>query len=73
MKKWGNITVYIGKIKRESCIECIAEALPAKEEGEMHERSFDEIAWASLWKNWSVVFSEKKICREIRESISDVG
>lgn len=48
MKKWGNITVYIGKIKRESCIECIAEALPAKEEGERHERSFDEIAWASL-------------------------
>lgn len=48
MKKWGNITIYIGKIKRESCIECIAEALPTREAGERCERSFDEIAWASL-------------------------
>lgn len=48
MKKWGNITIYIGKIKRESCIECIAEALPTRAAGERCERSFDEIAWASL-------------------------
>ena len=28
MKKMGNITVYIGKVKRESCIKCIASKLP---------------------------------------------
>lgn len=48
MKKWGNITVYIGKIKREACIECIARILPKAGEEERPEKTFDSIAWASL-------------------------
>lgn len=49
MKKWGNITVYIGKVRREACIRCIAEKLPFQnEEDKRPERSFDEIACISL-------------------------
>lgn len=49
MKKWGNITVYIGKVRREACIRCIAEKLPSQnEEDKRPERSFDEIACVSL-------------------------
>ncbi len=28
MKKWGNLTIYIGKVRREKCIDRIAEVLP---------------------------------------------
>lgn len=49
MKKWGNITIYIGKVKRESCIECIAKKMPFENvKDERPEKSFDEIACASL-------------------------
>lgn len=49
MKKWGNITVYIGKVKRESCIKCIASKLPfMNEKNERPERSLDDIACVSL-------------------------
>lgn len=49
MKIWGNLTVYIGKVKREKCIECLAKALPfSEEDGERPEKNKDEIAWASL-------------------------
>lgn len=48
MTRWGNITVYIGKIKREVCIECIAKLLPKEEVEERPEKSYDNIAWASL-------------------------
>lgn len=49
MKKWGNLTIYIGKVKREKCIDCIAEVLPfAEEDGGRPEKSTDQIAWASL-------------------------
>lgn len=49
MKKWGNITVYIGKVRREACIRCIAGKLPFQnEEDKRPERSFDEIACVSL-------------------------
>lgn len=48
MKKWGNITVFIGKIKREACIECIAKILPKSQEEERPEKTYDNIAWASL-------------------------
>ena len=49
MKKWGNLTVYIGRVKREKCIDCIAEVLPfSPEDGGRPERSTDKIAWASL-------------------------
>lgn len=49
MKKWGNITVYLGKVRREACIRCIAEKLPFQnEEDKRPERSFDEIACVSL-------------------------
>lgn len=48
LKKWGNITIYIGKIKREACIECIAGSLPGGMEEERPERTQDSIALASL-------------------------
>src|SRR4051812_7580082 len=34
MKKWGNLTIYIGKVKREKCIECISKILPFDPEDE---------------------------------------
>lgn len=48
LKKWGNITIYIGKIKREACIECIARSLPGTWEEERPEKTQDSIALASL-------------------------
>lgn len=49
MTKWGNLTVYIGRVKREKCIDCIAEVLPfSPEDGGRPEHSTDKIAWASL-------------------------
>ncbi len=49
MKLWGNFTVYIGKVKREKCISCIAAVLPVSEEDSVSpEKNTDEIAWASL-------------------------
>lgn len=48
LKRWGNITIYIGKIKREACIECIAESLPGTREEERPEKTHDCIALASL-------------------------
>lgn len=49
MKKWGNITVYIGSVRRESCIKCIAKKLPFEnEKDERPELSSDNIACASL-------------------------
>lgn len=49
MKLWGNLTVYIGKVKREKCIECLAAALPfSEEDGERPEENTDETAWVSL-------------------------
>ena len=47
MKLWGNLTIYVGKVKREACIECIARRFPA-EAGTRPEKSGDKIAWASL-------------------------
>ncbi len=49
MKKWGNLTIYIGKMKRERCIECISQILPFHQENENRpEKSTDQIAWMSL-------------------------
>lgn len=49
MNKWGNITVYIGKVKREACIECIAQQLSFENgNNERPEKSFDDIACVSL-------------------------
>ena len=49
MKKWGNLTFYIGKAAREKCIDCIADVLPfAPEDGGRPEKNTDQIAWASL-------------------------
>lgn len=49
MKKWGNLTIYIGKVKREKCIECISKILPFDAEDENRpEKSSDKIAWVSL-------------------------
>lgn len=47
MGVWGNITVYIGKIKREICIEQIASLL-AEEKENRCEKVYDEIPWMSL-------------------------
>ena len=49
MKVWSNITVYLGKMKRECCIKKIAKILGSKEE--RPEESNDYIAWASLQLN----------------------
>uniref|UniRef100_UPI0025D0CFE0 hypothetical protein n=1 Tax=uncultured Streptococcus sp. TaxID=83427 RepID=UPI0025D0CFE0 len=49
MKVWSNITVYLGKVKREFCIKKIAKILGSKEE--RPEESNDYIAWASLQLN----------------------
>ncbi|WEG13349.1 AAA domain-containing protein [Pullulanibacillus sp. KACC 23026] len=49
MKKWGNLTIYIGKVKREKCIECISKMLPFDPGDENRpEKSTDKIAWVSL-------------------------
>ena len=49
MKTWGNITIYIGKIDREICINCISETLlKSDEEDKRPEKTNDSIAWASL-------------------------
>lgn len=49
MKKWGNLTIYIGKVKREKCIDCISKVLSFDlEDGERPEKSTDKIAWVSL-------------------------
>lgn len=49
MKKWGNITIYIGKVKREKCIECISKILPFDQKDEKRpEKNNDTIAWMSL-------------------------
>lgn len=49
MTKWGNLTIYIGRVKREKCIDCIAEVLPfSPEDGGRPEHSTDKIAWVSL-------------------------
>lgn len=49
MKKWGNLTVYIGRVKREKCIECISNILSLPSEADNRvEKSSERIAWASL-------------------------
>ena len=49
MKKWGNLTIYIGKVRREKCIDRIAEVLPfTAEDGGRPEKNTDQIAWTSL-------------------------
>lgn len=47
MGTWGNITVYLGKIKRELCIEAIASCLGADLEDRV-EKSYDDIVMASF-------------------------
>lgn len=49
MKNWGNLTIFIGKVKREKCIECISKSLPFDPEDEKRpEKSSDKIALVSL-------------------------
>lgn len=47
MATWGNITVYLGKIKREDCILSLADCLNVKEL-ERPEKSYDDIVVASF-------------------------
>lgn len=47
METWGNITIYIGKIKRELCIENIARYLNA-ETADRPEKNYEDIAIASF-------------------------
>lgn len=44
---YGNLTVYIGRVQREACTACIAQALGAAN-NESQEKNRDKIAWASL-------------------------
>lgn len=46
MTRWGNITIYAGKIKRELCIEKIASIL--NEPDKRVEKNTEKIAWMSL-------------------------
>lgn len=46
MTRWGNITIYAGKIKRELCIEKIASLL--NEPDKRVEKNTEKIAWMSL-------------------------
>ncbi len=49
MKKWGNITFYIGKVKREFCIENISKFLQFNQSDEYRpEKTSDEVALLSL-------------------------
>lgn len=47
MNCWGNITIYLGKIKREACIKTLIARLGIKED-KRPEASFDRIAFASF-------------------------
>ncbi len=57
MKRWGNITIYVGRIKRELCIKSMAASL-----GELDERiekSIEKIAWISLQTNPDLKYVER--------------
>ena len=45
---WGGITVYVGKVKRERCIDTIARYLPFDADEKGPEKSFDTIAMATV-------------------------
>lgn len=62
MKRWGNITFYIGKVKREKCIESISRVLPfeAVEEGRP-EKNPDRIAIVSLQLSPEGKYIEKSL------------
>lgn len=51
MKLWGNISFYIGKMKREKCIESIAKVIENTGEDICPEKSSDSIAVLSLQLN----------------------
>lgn len=46
MKCWSNLTFYLGKVKREACIQSIAKAINYK--GDWPEKNADDIAWVSF-------------------------
>lgn len=46
MKYWSNLTFYLGKVKREACIQSIAKAINYK--GDWPEKNTDDIAWVSF-------------------------
>ncbi len=47
MKAWGNITIYLGKIGRERCIQNLARCLEVKN-ADRPEKSYDDIAVLSF-------------------------
>lgn len=49
MERWGNLTLYIGKSRREVCVRRLAEALGQKYDPP--EKNLDEIAWCSFQLN----------------------
>ena len=51
MNLWGNITFYVGKIKREKCIESIAKVITNPGDDVSPEKSSDSIAVLSLQLN----------------------
>lgn len=57
MNRWGNITIYVGRVKRELCIKSMAASL-----GELDERiekSIEKIAWISLQTNPDLKYIER--------------
>ena len=54
---WGEITVYLGWVQREGCIERIAAALPGKDREERPEKSRDRIVCASLQLTQAMQYS----------------
>lgn len=57
MSRWGDIILYIGKIKRECCIAKIAEII--KEPDDSIEINDEKIAWASFQLTSDLMYVEK--------------
>lgn len=82
MGTWGNITVYLGKIKRELCIENISQYLKT-EDSCRPEKSYDDIAVASFQVTAdgkyinhtlslsTVVWAISKLCNTSEHQLSD--
>ena len=62
MRKWGNLTFYIGKVKREKCIESISRVLPFEAvEEDRPEKNTDSIAMVSLQLSPEGKYIEKSL------------
>ena len=48
MTMWGNITVYVGKVRREQLIQSLLDRISPNEKGKLPEKDTDYLACASL-------------------------